>query len=62
MKFIDMIEKQSVKEINKAELFGNEKEQFLVADDKFKDFAKFKDYLIKISNLKSKGKDDYDSN
>ncbi|MEM3064471.1 MAG: type I restriction-modification system subunit M [Candidatus Nitrosotenuis sp.] len=56
MRFIEIIEKQSAKNIAKEELFGNEKEQFLVADDKFKEFPKFKDYLIKSSTLKSKGK------
>ena len=58
MKISDLIEKMPIKDINKEELFGNEKEQFLVADDKFTAFSKFRDFLIKSSTFSSKGKAD----
>ena len=56
MKFNDIIEKLSAKKIEKQELFNDEKEQFFVADDKFDDFKKFKEYLTKNSTAKNKGK------
>jgi hypothetical protein len=55
MKFNQVIEKMSARKINKQELFGDEKEQFMVADDKFKDFAKLKDHLTKSTTIKKKG-------
>jgi hypothetical protein len=54
MKFDDIIEKLSAKKIDTKELFGDEKEQFMVTDDKFDDFKKFKDYLTKNSTIKNK--------
>ncbi|MEX2060226.1 MAG: type I restriction-modification system subunit M [Nitrosopumilaceae archaeon] len=56
MKFGQFIEKMSAKKISKQELFGGEKEQFMVADDKFKHFAKFKDHLTKSATIKKEGK------
>lgn len=56
MKFDDIIEKLSAKKIDTKELFGDEKEQFMVTDDEFDDFKKFKDYLTKNSTTKNKGK------
>ena len=42
----------SAKDIGKKAVFGDEKEQYLIADDKFNEFKKFKDYLIKSSEIK----------
>ena len=52
MKFSSLIKKESTKELGKVELFGNEKEQFLITNDKFQNFEKFKEFLIKYAKLK----------
>jgi hypothetical protein len=37
MKSVSVIEKISVKDLDKDELFGNEKEQFFISNDKLKE-------------------------
>jgi len=56
MKSANLIEKISAKDLDKDELFGNEKEQFFVTSNKFQSFEKFKEFLIRSAKLKKKSK------
>ncbi len=45
-----------IKTKRKEELFGNEKEQFSISEDRLDDFKKFKDFCLKSATLIKKGK------
>ena len=49
----DPIKSYKGDDIAKEELFGNEKEQFSITDERLDDFEKFKEFCLKSERLKN---------